>query len=241
MAAGGSSSAAPMIISGPAMDFKASSTQTADDKKTVFKVWLLGDSEVGKTSLMVKYVDNIFDQSYVETLGVAFMNKTVVVRGNKIEFAIWDLGGQKGFLNMLPLVCREARAILFCFDLTKKSSLLSMKEWYQKAREVNKSAAAFLIGTKFDAFTSQPPEYIEEVSTLARRYAAAMKASLIFCSSSKGINIQNIFRVVLAKATKKICTVAQISEIGHPILEYTNPAPKAVAAKAPSEGAAASS
>jgi len=66
------------------------------------------------------------------------MDKKVMVRGTEITFSIWDLGGQKEFLNMLPLVCNDALAILFMFDLTRRSTLSSVKEWYRQARGINK-------------------------------------------------------------------------------------------------------
>ena len=66
------------------------------------------------------------------------MEKTISVRRTTITFSIWDLGGQREFVNMLPLVCNDAVAILFMFDLTRKSTLNSVKEWYRQARGFNK-------------------------------------------------------------------------------------------------------
>ena len=66
------------------------------------------------------------------------MDKTVSVKGTEITFSIWDLGGQKEFLNMLPLVCNDALAILFMFDLTRSATLVSVKDWYRQARAINK-------------------------------------------------------------------------------------------------------
>jgi GTP-binding protein of the ras superfamily involved in termination of M-phase len=66
------------------------------------------------------------------------MEKTITVRRTTITFSIWDLGGQREFVNMLPLVCNDAVAILFMFDLTRKSTLNSVKEWYRQARGFNK-------------------------------------------------------------------------------------------------------
>lgn len=117
--------------------------------------------KVGKTTLMVKYVENKFDEDYIQTLGMAFayfplqmcryqffnmcfvlgvnfMEKTVSLRNTEITFSIWDLGGQKEFLSMLPLVCNDAVAIFFMFDLSRKSTLLSIKEWYRQARGLNR-------------------------------------------------------------------------------------------------------
>src|ERR1700743_1023577 len=103
---------------------------------------------------------------------------------------------------MLPLVCNDAVAILFMFDLSRKSTLNSVKEWYRQARGFNKvrfssydmgigadfehcimqTAIPFLIGTKFDTFATFPRDEQEEITKQAKRFAKAMHASLIFCS-----------------------------------------------------------
>ena len=122
--------------------------------------------------------------------GVNFMEKTISIRNTEITFSIWDLGGQREFVNMLPLVCNDAVAILFMFDLTRKSTLNSIKEWYRQGRGFNKTAIPFLVGTKYDHFVSFPREDQEEISTQAKRFAKAMRASLIFSSTSHSINVQ---------------------------------------------------
>ncbi len=108
----------------------SSSLAAAGGKNNVVvKVGMVGDSTVGKTTLMVKYVENKFDEEYIMTLGVNFMEKTIILRNTEITFSVWDLGGQREFLSMLPLVCNDAIAILFMFDLSRKSTLNSVKEW----------------------------------------------------------------------------------------------------------------
>ena len=118
------------------------------------------------------------------------MEKTISIRNTEITFSIWDLGGQREFVNMLPLVCNDAVAILFMFDLTRKSTLNSIKEWYRQGRGFNKTAIPFLVGTKYDHFVNFPKEEQEEISSQAKRFAKAMKASLIFSSTSHSINVQ---------------------------------------------------
>jgi len=134
-----------------------------EKNSVVIKVGMVGDSQIGKTSLMVKYVEGSFDEDYIQTLGedpsylalrfviltswlsgVNFMEKTISVRRTTITFSIWDLGGQREFVNMLPLVCNDAVAILFMFDLSRKSTLNSVKEWYRQARGFNKVHSSFL-------------------------------------------------------------------------------------------------
>ncbi|KAJ5559042.1 Small GTPase superfamily [Penicillium sp. DV-2018c] len=194
----------------------------SNKNSVVIKVGMVGDAQIGKTSLMVKYVEGSWDEDYIQTLGVNFMEKTISIRNTEITFSIWDLGGQREFVNMLPLVCNDAVAILFMFDLTRKSTLNSIKEWYRQGRGFNKTAIPFLVGTKYDHFVNFPREDQEEISIQAKRFAKAMKASLIFSSTSHSINVQKIFKIVLAKAFDLKCTIPEIENIGEPLLLYKN-------------------
>ncbi|OJD26338.1 septum-promoting GTP-binding protein 1 [Blastomyces percursus] len=193
---------------------------TPNKNSVVIKVGMVGDAQIGKTSLMVKYVEGSWDEDYIQTLGVNFMEKTISIRNTEITFSIWDLGGQREFVNMLPLVCNDAVAILFMFDLTRKSTLNSIKEWYRQGRGFNKTAIPFLIGTKYDHFVNFPREDQEEISIQAKRFAKAMRASLIFSSTSHSINVQKIFKIVLSKAFDLKCTIPEIENIGEPLLLY---------------------
>ncbi|KAI1414505.1 small GTPase [Hypoxylon sp. FL1857] len=186
----------------------------------VIKVGMVGDAQIGKTSLMVKYVEGSWDEDYIQTLGVNFMEKTISIRNTEITFSIWDLGGQREFVNMLPLVCNDAVAILFMFDLTRKSTLNSIKEWYRQGRGFNKTAIPILVGTKYDHFVNFPREDQEEISNQAKRFAKAMRAALIFSSTSHSINVQKIFKIVLSKAFDLKCTIPEIENVGEPLLLY---------------------
>ncbi|KAL2075444.1 hypothetical protein VTL71DRAFT_387 [Oculimacula yallundae] len=197
-----------------------STDQSRNKNSVVIKVGMVGDAQIGKTSLMVKYVEGSWDEDYIQTLGVNFMEKTISIRNTEITFSIWDLGGQREFVNMLPLVCNDAVAILFMFDLTRKSTLNSIKEWYRQGRGFNKTAIPFLVGTKYDHFVNFPREDQEEISNQARRFAKAMRASLIFSSTSHSINVQKIFKIVLSKAFDLKCTIPEIENVGEPLLLY---------------------
>jgi Gtp-binding protein of the ras superfamily involved in termination of M-phase len=148
----------------------------------VIKVGMVGDAQIGKTSLMVKYVEGSWDEDYIQTLGVNFMEKTISIRNTEITFSIWDLGGQREFVNMLPLVCNDAVAILFMFDLTRKSTLNSIKEWYRQGRGFNKTAIPILVGTKYDHFVNFPREDQEEISNQVCRLCAICAACGCDCS-----------------------------------------------------------
>ncbi|KAL4993496.1 P-loop containing nucleoside triphosphate hydrolase protein [Aspergillus recurvatus] len=214
----------PLTSSRPSSGLSVTQKQPAPSTKNsvVIKVGMVGDAQIGKTSLMVKYVEGSWDEDYIQTLGVNFMEKTISIRNTEITFSIWDLGGQREFVNMLPLVCNDAVAILFMFDLTRKSTLNSIKEWYRQGRGFNKTAIPFLVGTKYDHFVNFPREDQEEISIQAKRFAKAMKASLIFSSTSHSINVQKIFKIVLAKAFDLKCTIPEIENVGEPLLLYKN-------------------
>ncbi|PNY23316.1 Septum-promoting GTP-binding protein 1, partial [Tolypocladium capitatum] len=201
-------------------EFRQGSEPLNGRNHVVIKVGMVGDAQIGKTSLMVKYVEGSWDEDYIQTLGVNFMEKTISIRNTEITFSIWDLGGQREFVNMLPLVCNDAVAILFMFDLTRKSTLNSIKEWYRQGRGFNKTAIPILVGTKYDHFVNFPIQDQEEISNQARRFAKAMRASLIFSSTSHSINVQKIFKIVLSKAFDLKCTIPEIENVGEPLLLY---------------------
>ena len=171
-------------------------------RKAVVKVSMLGDAGTGKTSLMVKYIEDKYDEDYIETFGGIFMEKTIILRSQnlRVTISVWDLGGSEGFATLVPLVCGDAKVILFAFDLTQKSSLFSVKRWYKEARKENKTFMPFLIGTKFDLFEARACRHHKtDITKNARRFARKMHAPLIYCSSAQSINVEKIFKLVIAK------------------------------------------
>lgn len=184
------------------------------------KIGLIGDAQVGKTSLMVKYVENVFDEEYTQTLGVNCLSKKITLGSAEILFYIMDLGGQREFINMLPLASEGAKAIIFLFDLTRPETLKSIKEWHRQATGFNEQAVPLLVGTKYDLFVNLDPEYQAQISKQSMRYAQAMDAPLIFCSTSHSINVQKIFKIVIAKLYNLTMRASEIKQIGDPLLIY---------------------
>lgn len=208
----------PFILEGCHFYFIISCTNSFI--RVALKIGLIGDSQIGKTSLMVKYVEGSFDEDYIQTLGVNFMDKKIQIRNTTITFSIWDLGGQKEFINMLPLVSNDAVALLFMFDLTRKSTLNSIKEWYRQVRGFNKTAIPFLVGTKYDQFIDLSFQDQIEITQQAKKFGSAMKAPVIFCSTSHSINVQKIFKIILSKAFDLKLNLDEIVNVGEPILIY---------------------
>lgn len=191
-----------------------------DSNKVELQVGMVGDAEVGKTSLMVKYVQDIYNNEYTQTLGVNFLKKKVHLGSTEIIFSIFDLGGQKEFVNMLPLTSVGSCCVIFLFDLTRPKTLTSVREWFRQSHGLNADSLAILVGTKYDLFIDMDTEYQERISRTAMKYAQVMNAPLVFSSSACSINVQKIFKIIISKIFGLTLTVPEINEIGDPLLIY---------------------
>ncbi|XP_048323510.1 septum-promoting GTP-binding protein 1 isoform X2 [Ziziphus jujuba] len=108
-----------------------------DQDSVTLKISLLGDCQIGKTSFVVKYVGDEQEKRSLEMTGLNLMDKTLAVQGARISFRIWDVGGDKGSVDHIPIACKDAVAILFMFDLTSRCTLNSVVGWYSQARKWN--------------------------------------------------------------------------------------------------------
>jgi GTP-binding protein of the ras superfamily involved in termination of M-phase len=153
---------------------------------------------------------------------------------------LFDLGGDRAFLPLLPLVVEGAAACVFAFDLTRAAeTLASVKEYFKQARGLNPALTPVLVGTKFDAFLAAPPDAQAATVAAARRYARAMRAPLVFTSATAGVNVHRLVRLVLERVFRLPRTLAPASRPGEPLLEYCDEpeGPAAAAAAAAGGGA----
>jgi len=192
---------------------------------TLVKVAMVGDSQVGKTSLMERFCEATFDETQLHTQGVNFMERSVTLSGQDVTFSIWDIGGHTDSESMLPLVCNDAAALLLLFDLTRPETLDAIRDWHRKARALNKCAMPFLVGCKYDLLLEQPVEEQLHMVSIARRFAAAVDAPLIFCAPSVPINVSNVFKVILIRLFGLAPAVPLLSQPGEPVLHYEMPQP----------------
>lgn len=107
-----------------------------EETPRTFKVVLLGDVGVGKTSLLLRYVKGVFAENKPATLSGNFLTKTVDTGGQLIYLNVWDTAGQERFDSLTPIYYRGADAALLVFDITDPSSLTRVKNW---ARELRRS------------------------------------------------------------------------------------------------------
>nr|KYP73382.1 Septum-promoting GTP-binding protein 1 [Cajanus cajan] len=218
----------------PLHDSSSSSTSTSDhafpapavtgydsDSDLVnLKISLLGDCHIGKTTFLIKYVGNEQEKRSLQMEGLNLMDKTLSVQGARISFRIWDVAGDKSSLDQIPMACKDAVAILIMFDLTSRCTLNSVVGWYSEARKWNQSAIPILIGTKFDDFVRLPPDVQWTIVTQARAYARAMKATLFFSSATHNINVNKIFKFIMAKLFNLPWTVERNLRVGEPIIDF---------------------
>lgn len=184
------------------------------------KISLLGDCHIGKTTFVIKYVGNEQEKRSLQMEGLNLMDKTLSVKGARISFSIWDVAGDKKSLDQIPMACKDAVAILIMFDLTSRCTLNNVVGWYNEARKWNQTAIPILIGTKFDDFVRLPPDLQWTIVTQARAYARVMKATLFFSSATHNINVNKIFKFIMAKLFNLPWTVERNLTIGEPIIDF---------------------
>ncbi|KAK6149308.1 hypothetical protein DH2020_016833 [Rehmannia glutinosa] len=118
-----------------------------DSDLVSLKITILGDCEIGKTTFVIKYVGAEEEKRSLQMKGLNLMDKTLHIRGARIAFRIWDVGGDNRSLDQVPIACKDAVAIFFIII-----------GWYSEARKWNQTAIPILIGTKFDDFVQLPPD-----------------------------------------------------------------------------------
>ena len=102
------------------------------DYDYIFKIVLIGDTCVGKSCILVRFSDDIFNDSYVTTIGVDFRFKTMVVSNKVAKIQIWDTAGQERYRSITTAYYRGAAAIIICCDCTNKESFNNINNWIEE-------------------------------------------------------------------------------------------------------------
>eukprot|EP01119_Soliformovum_irregulare_P025919 TRINITY_DN971_c0_g3_i1.p1 TRINITY_DN971_c0_g3~~TRINITY_DN971_c0_g3_i1.p1 ORF type:complete len:215 (+),score=40.07 TRINITY_DN971_c0_g3_i1:24-668(+) len=117
----------------------------------LLKMLLIGDSGVGKSCFLLRYVEGAFTENFISTIGVDFKIKTLVVQGKKIKLQIWDTAGQERFQTITTSYYRGAHGILVLYDVTNRVSFDNVKKWMEDIdRHAPPHVARMLIGNKSD-------------------------------------------------------------------------------------------
>lgn len=150
------------------------------------KVCLIGDFAVGKTSLIRRFVEGIFDEKYLTTVGVVVSRKSLIVGDYSIKLLIWDLAGGRDFAQP-GYLAGVAGAFLVC-DLTRASTLVVLRSYAQQIRDVNSQAAVVLLGNKADLTNeiAVTDEQLQATST-------EINAPSLLTSAKSGENVDAAF------------------------------------------------
>lgn len=161
----------------------------SSDYEYVSKVLVVGDAGSGKSSLVMRYCDDIFNDSYYNTIGVDFKIKIKKINNKNIKLNIWDTAGQEKFRSLISSYYRNVDIILFVFDLTNKQSFRNIEYWYEEIKSTLKSHnRLYLVGTKNDY---KNEIYIDnnDIIELSKKY----NMKYFDTSSKKNYNINNLF------------------------------------------------
>ena len=146
---------------------------------------LIGDSGVGKTSLLSKYVDNKFDITLINTCGIDFKTKTLNIDGKMVKLQIWDTAGQERFRSITPTYCRNANGIILVYDITEIKSFKSLSFWVDEfSKHSPPNVGTMLLGSKTDLSLQR---IVSE--DMGRATAQSIKASFFEVSAVTGENI----------------------------------------------------
>ena len=120
----------------------------------ILRVILLGDSNVGKTSLIMRYIKNEFKNSFISTIGVEYDSKIIKKGKKNICLKIIDTGGQEKFHCLTKSFFNKVDGIIFVFDLTNKESFENLKNWLKEAESYTEDFGYILVGNKKDLINS---------------------------------------------------------------------------------------
>ena len=125
--------------------------QNHNKNKLDIKIITLGDSRVGKTSLIIKYIENKFSTTFVTTMGFDIKNKQITLKdGTEAKLMIFDTAGQERFKSLAENYIRKANGILLVYDISEKQSFQNIENWMDSIKENSNELPIILIGNKSD-------------------------------------------------------------------------------------------
>ena len=196
-----------------------------EDYDFIFKVLLLGNSDVGKSSLILRYVDQVWSDTFVPTIGVDFKVKTLELQNKQIKMQIWDTAGQERFRNVISSYFRGAHGILLIYDVTNRDSFKNLESWLiEIEKNASENVLKILIGNKNDlvddkeikteegqAFANRNGmQFIEtsakENTNVTEAFESLAKLMMEFNSEKKAPTTKNDKKALSASAGKDLKT-----------------------------------
>ncbi|XXG83622.1 hypothetical protein AAC387_Pa10g1335 [Persea americana] len=177
-----------------------------------FKILLIGDSGVGKSSLLFSFISNAVDDP-APTIGVDFKIKQLTVAGKRLKLTIWDTAGQERFRTLTTSYYRGAQGIILVYDVTRRETFTDLSDIWAKEIELyssNQDCIKVLVGNKVDK-ESERAVTREEGIALAQEYGC----SFFECSAKTRENVEKCFE----ELALKILAVPSLLEEGSTIVK----------------------
>ncbi|KAL2734070.1 ras-related protein Rab-5C [Vespula squamosa] len=157
-----------------------------------FKLVLLGESAVGKSSLVLRFVKGQFHEYQESTIGAAFLTQTVCLDDTTVKFEIWDTAGQERYHSLAPMYYRGAQAAIVVYDITNQDTFVRAQTWVKELqRQASPSIVIALAGNKADLTNKRVVEYDE-----AQAYADENGLLFMETSAKTAMNVNDIFLAI---------------------------------------------
>uniref|UniRef100_A0A8C8AVE4 small monomeric GTPase n=1 Tax=Otus sunia TaxID=257818 RepID=A0A8C8AVE4_9STRI len=166
----------------------------------IFKIIVIGDSNVGKTCLTFRFCGGTFPDKTEATIGVDFREKTVEIEGERIKVQVWDTAGQERFRkSMVEHYYRNVHAVVFVYDVTKMTSFTNLKTWIEECNghAVPPLVPRVLVGNKCDL-----KDLIQVPSSMALKFADAHNMLLFETSAKDPKESQNVDAIFMCLACR---------------------------------------
>lgn len=183
------------MASRPAGSGANSGASPSGQRMSQFKLVLLGESAVGKSSLVLRFVKGQFHEFQESTIGAAFLTQTLCLDDTTVKFEIWDTAGQERYHSLAPMYYRGAQAAIVVYDITNADTFTRAKNWVKELqRQARPDIVIALAGNKSDLGQRRVVEYEEAA-------AYAEENGLLFMETSAK-NANNVNEIFLAIARK---------------------------------------
>ena len=160
-----------------------------NDYDFLFKLLLIGNSAVGKSSLLLRFSDNIFNESFLPTIGVDFKIRTFDLTGKTVKLQIWDTAGQERFKTITSSYSKGAHGIILTYDITDKQSFKDIENWLTEVEKfANENVIKLLVGNKSDMESSRQVKFEE-----GKEFADSLGIPFIETSAKNSTNVEKAF------------------------------------------------